>query len=397
MAFGIYIHIPFCLQKCSYCDFVTMDWNDGANEAQYLELLLQEIRQRSPWVGKRKVSTIYFGGGTPSLLPISSIVSLLSELEKCGLDTGEVQELSIEINPGTMTSQQMSAALEKGFTRFSVGAQSFNDQFLNLVGRKHTAEDTRSTLRTLESLGAHYSFDLLFGLPGQTVADVLQDISELSHFSPDHLSAYCLTVPKNHPLSQGQPKDQEQVEMFLTLEDQLKELGLLRYELSNYARPGRESKHNQLYWTDQEYWGLGVGAHSYFHNLPWGLRYWNPSNLKAYKKQTLTKPWQPTQLPSSQLEKLSIAQSLTDFCHTSFRLKRGLRKNDLEQKFSKIALDRVASDLKPALERGWVQVTSDGWTLSQRGLMVYNQVLQCITYLSEELIDRGSGQFHWKN
>ena len=387
MAFGVYIHIPYCLQICAYCDFTKYRIGEIMPPAQYVELLKREIRSRSKDVpGPRELSTVYFGGGTPSLLEPSLILSILEELGKAGFRRRPDAEFTIEIDPGTVDRARLDSYLALGVNRFSVGAQSFNDRLLELVGRKHSGAQTVELLSILKSMGVNYSFDLLFALPTQTLEEVRLDVATALSFAPSHVSAYCLTVPESHPMSRGRAPEEEQVAMFDVIESTLATGGLDRYEISNFAKPGFESKHNRLYWTDHAYLGLGTSAHSYFPSSlakdpreKWGRRFWNAPSLALYEKQL------DEGVPETQIERLELHQALTDFCHTSLRLKFGLSENALRLKFGEQVAKSVLKRLEGLIERGLIaKPAQDRFSLSREGRLVANVVFEELTFLSGE-------------
>jgi oxygen-independent coproporphyrinogen-3 oxidase len=188
MSFGVYVHIPYCLQRCTYCDFATYEQSKIMPPDQYVSLLQEEIRQNEKAYAKQVLDTVYFGGGTPSLLPAASIVSILNSLANFGFTTGPQTEITIEINPATISVEKMDAYLKAGINRFSVGAQTFDDKLLKSVNREHTARQTRDTLALLQSYKVNFSFDILFGLPGQTVEGLKQDLDEVLRIQPAHVS-----------------------------------------------------------------------------------------------------------------------------------------------------------------------------------------------------------------
>lgn len=403
MNFGIYIHIPYCLQLCPYCDFTKYQWGTTLGPDLYTDLVKKEIRDRSSGANRLKdVSTIYFGGGTPSLLEPSLILSLLDELAKVGFNfrgPGNAAEISIEIDPATVDEARLDSYLAMGITRFSVGAQSFNDRLLKIAGRKHTSRETVELLSLLTRKGVNYSFDLLFALPSQTLAELNDDVSRALDFGPSHLSAYCLTVPEGHKLNAGRAPEGEQIEMFHLIEGELAKGGLLRYEISNFAKPGFESRHNSLYWKDQPYWGIGLSSHSYLPSsvltvdeaqlAPHGVRFWNRRAMKEYEKEISVEPQQTwshvLHQPRNQIEILLEHQAMTDFLHTSLRPLSGLEENALRLKFGEFSYRAAKSRLQELELTGLVSKTATGWALSKQGRLLANQVFEKLTFLKDEL------------
>jgi oxygen-independent coproporphyrinogen III oxidase len=373
---AIYVHIPYCLQRCRYCDFTTFEHSEILPPQEYVAQLRSEIRSRHSRWQDRNVQTIYFGGGTPSLLEPDLIIAILDELANVGLRWDCQSELTLEINPATMNEHKLTKLLERGFNRFSVGAQTFNDELLKVCGRKHTALDTRETLRFLKQNNVNYSFDLLFALPGQSLNDLRQDLDEVCEFQPPHLSAYCLTVPEGHPMSRGRAPEEDQIEMFEMIEDRLKTIDLRKYEISNFAKPGAESRHNMVYWQDESYWGIGLSAHSYDREAgAHGERFWNTKDLKVYAQQSL----EPI-LPSKQRETLESHEAMTDFCHIFLRTRKGLPKAALRNKFG-VEADRVLHEIDGLLKDGLLIRKGDSFSLSHNGEMLSNQVFEKLTFL----------------
>jgi oxygen-independent coproporphyrinogen-3 oxidase len=279
--------------------------------------------------------------------------------------------------------------LRAGINRFSVGAQTFNDGLLTMCGRKHSAADTRATLKLLE--GRNYSFDLLFALPGQTSENLQRDLDEVLRLSPPHLSAYCLTVPESHPMSKGRPPENEQIGMFEMIETSLASIGLNKYEISNFAKAGMESRHNSVYWRDENYWGIGLSSHSYRRDSgPNGMRFWNPKSLTEYARQVEHQGDDfEAVLPTDQYEKLATHEALTDFCHMFLRTMRGLPENALRQRFSPAIEALVQPHLLKLAESAWIQLEHGHWKLTREGQLISNKVFEELTFLAADLPSAG--------
>ncbi len=373
--FGMYIHIPYCLQRCTYCDFATYVHTEIIPSEKYVELVKQEMAFGSKYFSPRKLDTIYFGGGTPSLIPAEQITGLIQEIKKHDFTITPDTEITIEINPATVDERKLNHYLEHGVNRFSVGAQSFSDRLLKMVHREHNAAQTLETLRLLESYKLNYSFDILFALPTQTLEELEYDLSVASGMGMSHVSPYCLTVPEGHPLSKNRPLDVDQIEMFEMIHKMLVAKNFHRYEISNYAQPGKESRHNLLYWTDQPYWGLGLSAHSYSKESDWGTRFWNASNINIYEKNILK---------AGESEKLEYHESLTDFCYTSLRLEKGLFKSRLLAKFGTKALDAIEQIARPLVDQGLMKLLDNSWSLTDKGVFISNQIYEKFTFLKSD-------------
>ncbi len=390
---GIYIHIPFCLQRCTYCDFATYSKDQIQANQNYVDTLLLEAENRRNLFSQKKIQTIYFGGGTPSLLEPAQIEQIISCFRKLDFTFEEDIEITLEVNPATLNPQKCLGLRQAGVNRLSVGCQSFNDEFLKACHREHNSEDSLNTLSLIQKHFDNYSLDLLFSLPEQNLAHLAADLKIIAQISPPHVSAYCLTVPAKHPMNKGRASEEVQVEMFNLVHSELLGAGLLQYEISNYSKPGLESRHNNLYWTDQSYWGLGLSAHSYQRNPSWGCRFWNPSTYEKYMEQVAQlKPCSLEEsFPSSQIERLSFHESLTDFCHTHLRLMTGLNKTSLRQKFGDYAFLLVENRLSSLVKKNLLKKTQGTWTLTPEGILLSNLVFSelLLTQSDIDKLERG--------
>lgn len=390
MAFGVYIHIPYCIQRCSYCDFATYEQSKILPPQEYIAVLFKEIQQKHKYYPPQTLDTVYFGGGTPSLLPAPLIVSILKELGRYGFTTRPDTEITIEINPATVDEEKLKIYLDHGINRFSVGAQTFDDKLLKMVKREHNAKQTLQTLELLRKYDLNFSFDILFALPYQSIDGLKNDVNIAVQQGARHLSPYCLTVPEGHPLSKGRALDDEQVDMFNVISENLQAANYQQYEISNFALKGYESRHNLLYWTDQNYWGLGLSSHSYKKDSKWGLRYWNVNSINEYVKQVSEQDQNQyaspiDHLPNSQWEELEKHQAITDFCHTSMRLMRGLNIVELEEKFGVSVGASVEKTMLHLKNNGWVEKSDNSWMLTPSGIMISNQVFEALTFLKDEV------------
>lgn len=314
------------------------------------------------------------------MLDPTLIISILEQLANVGFTWDKSCEITLEINPATMNEHKLNQLLIAGFNRFSVGAQTFNDALLKACGRRHTANDTRETLKFFKDRGVNYSFDLLFALPNQSLTDLINDLDEVCDFSPPHLSAYCLTVPEGHPMSRGRAPEDEQVDMFNLVTARLKNIGLEKYEISNFARPGFESRHNMVYWSDKSYWGLGVSAHSYdASSPPYGERFWNAKNLHTYLEQC-----ENGAVADDQRERLLANEAMTDFCHISLRKRPGLSRDALRNKFGELA-SLIFPRLEKLQQNGELDFHNGNWTISALAEVTSNQVFEKLTFLGSDL------------
>lgn len=411
------------MQICTYCDFAKYEIGKIPDTNHYTQLLLKEIRQKHHLLPKRSLTSIYFGGGTPSLLSVEQFKLIINEIRHhfstaSGRISGEKAlaagheeqdivnlserrrndaddglsseiEITIEINPGNITEEKLVQLLELGVNRFSVGSQTFDDTLLKNIGRKHSAQETHDTLSLLNKYSVNFSMDLLFALPRQTLETLKKDIQSSLQFNPKHVSTYYLNVPDQHSLSRGRPDDDTQVKMFELIEDTLEEHSLHRYEISNYAKSGFESKHNLIYWTDQPYWGIGLSSHSFLEQgkTPWGVRFWNPKSYEGYENyiKNLSNPLQIFEgLEPSRIEVLEKHQSMTEFCYTSLRKMSGLNLDDFERKFT--SLPRLLiQELSGLKSKGFVQENGRSYTLTKEGKILSNLVFERLTFLKEDL------------
>jgi oxygen-independent coproporphyrinogen-3 oxidase len=390
MAFGIYIHIPYCIQRCSYCDFATYEQTQILPPPEYITLVLKEIRLYGHLLRDRQVDTLYFGGGTPSLLDPTLLQTVIKAIKEEGFIFSPSIETTIEINPATITLEKIDQYLDIGINRFSVGAQTFHDETLKSIGREHNAQDTIDTLTILQARRVNFTYDILFALPNQTLKHLDQDLDYVFNFNPSHISAYCLTVADTHPLAKNRLLEDDQVQMFELIRRRLQEQGLFRYEISNFAKEGFESRHNLLYWTDQAYWGLGLSAHSYTLFNKWGERFWNSSSIKTYEKniKELAENKKSHILSfrdEENFELIAEHQSLTDYCHTFLRTMRGLRCSELEHKFGAFNLQLVEKNLEILYNQKLIKNDSEYWSLTEKGILVSNQVFSKLTFLKEDL------------
>jgi oxygen-independent coproporphyrinogen-3 oxidase len=380
MKLGLYVHVPFCLQKCTYCDFSTTSWKGNSEALKYMELVTQELRWAVQHFPARELHSIYFGGGTPSLLPPSAIFKFREDLKDAGLSLQLLSEVTLEINPGTVTEEILRIWIDAGVNRFSVGAQTFQENLLKPLGREHSVADTLETLSFLSRHSLNFTLDVLYGLPGQRLPDLLADLDIVKSFRPPHVSTYNLTIPDRHPLQPGRAADDEQVDMYFAITEELEHIGVKPYEISNLAKEGWESKHNRIYWEDGSYWGLGLSSHSYNPSRgPWGTRFWNPHSFAAYSK------WVGTLYPSlsfesaypeSRREDLTKGQSIIDFVHTSLRQVKGMSEEAFEKKYSPLSMNPLRDHFASLAEDGLIQTSEKNFALTPRGRMLLNTVLQ---------------------
>ena len=280
---GIYIHIPFCESRCKYCDFFSTTRLERRDA--YVEAVAKEAAQRNGYLPSQNIHTVYFGGGTPSMLSVEQIGRILGELRKNYVFDADA-EITTEANPSDINEEKLRGWKKLGINRLSIGIQSFQDAQLKQIGRRHNAEQARQAVRMARDAGfENISIDLMYGLPGETLKEWKEDVEEALKLEVEHVSAYCLSYEEGTPLTRAlMRKEIEEVDeetenaMYDWLTERLSRAGLERYEVSNFAKKGFESQHNSSYWNGIPYLGLGAGAHSYDGKT----RQWNVSDLEQY-------------------------------------------------------------------------------------------------------------------
>lgn len=352
---GMYIHIPFCKKRCLYCDFFSTTLLERRDE--YLVSLLREIEARKQEADE-PIRTIYFGGGTPSTLAANDIVYLLR-----AIGTADAEEITVEINPGDATEAYFRTLWEGGVNRLSIGIQSFKDHVLQQIGRRHTAVQAIDAVRMAQHAGFdNLSIDLMYALPGQTMSQWMADISLALRLGVQHISTYGLMYEEGTALTRMRDKGEIQAvdedtenEMYDYICQRLQQEGYIHYEVSNFALPGFEAKHNSSYWDGTPYIGIGAGAHSYTG----GVRSANPDNLDAYIRGMSTGTLQRT------------TETLTDKDLYNERIMLGLRTN------KGVAGAEIQTDITPFLTDGMLRQTEDGRVIAtQKGLHVLNRIIE---------------------
>jgi oxygen-independent coproporphyrinogen-3 oxidase len=384
---GIYIHIPFCRSRCSYCDFAT-----GAYESQlaerYISALTKEISTfahvpapladaddaqcRLPLTFE--VDTIYFGGGTPSLLAPAQVERILRAARERFRVTPDA-EVTLELNPGTVTEETVAQFRAAGINRASFGLQTFDDEQLRRLGRTHTAEDARRTLATLREAGFdNVSFDLIAGLPGQTLREWAENMEAALALRPAHLSLYLLEVHSGTPLAaqlgEGrwpQPDADVAAEMYQLLIERTREAGYEHYEISNFCLPGHEARHNLKYWTGAPYYGFGSSAHSYDGER---LRWSNERDAARYCELL------ETQKGSAVVETdvLSARDAGAEALFLGLRLMRGVDLEAHQTQFGTDVRREYAADLSRFREADLIEINGDLLRLTPSGVLLSNEV-----------------------
>lgn len=394
----LYIHIPFCIKKCSYCDFLSFP-ADERTQWKYIAALNWEIRFYGPGMAGYRVSSIYIGGGTPSCLDAQWIARLMDVVRR-NFDVAEDAEISIECNPGTVTKSKLEVYRRSGVNRLSIGLQSANDQELKLLGRIHTYEQFLQTYELARTVGfSNINVDLISGIPYQTTERFLDSLYKVIRWKPEHISSYSLIVEKGtefHKLyhsdvlkqQAGEPTgilpDEEEIcRMVKQTQQVLREAGYCQYEISNYARPGFECRHNIGYWERTEYLGVGLGAASLIQNI----RYTNTRNLEEYLENTehieskmfldmmdSRKRTMGTNL-HIQADTLSMKAQMEEYMFLGLRKTAGISRKEFEETF-KTPVEAVYGDIILRFQKERLLAMREGRIyLTDRGMDVANYVM----------------------
>ena len=370
IAAGLYIHIPFCSSRCSYCDFATGIYQSELAE-RYVQALVQELRQ-SGYSGA-SVDTIYFGGGTPSLLSPAQLDRILATVhDKFQIDPAS--EITLEINPGSADPEKLRAFRSLGINRASFGAQTFDDAELAKLGRSHSVADTLKTFADLRSAGfTNISFDLIAGLPGQTLDGWQRNIKQALELGPEHLSFYLLEVHSGTPLAehirrgiQPEPDDDLAGVMYQWMLEQSADTGYEHYEISNLCRPGFHSRHNVKYWTGQPYYGFGCSAHSYDGQT---RRWSNHRDVLKYVEVI-----ESGASATAEEQQLTPTDVRAEALFLGMRLMQGVDVRRYRESFGVDLRDVHGDDLERFCKAGLLEFDGDLIRLTRTGALLSNEV-----------------------
>ena len=369
---GLYIHVPFCRSKCEYCDFYSLGGglNNDAMDL-YLQAVLAHIKETSLRVSGYVVDTVYFGGGTPSFFGADGLVRILAEIDRrFQLDTNA--EITLEANPDTVTAESMAKLRRAGFNRISIGVQTDEDAKLKALGRPHTYKQAQMAVSYARRAGfQNISVDLMFGLSNQTREQWMATLRHVLDLKPDHISCYGLKVEPGTPLYEYReganlPDDDTQADMYFYAVQTLEEMGYGQYEISNFARPGMECRHNLKYWTGEPYLGFGPAAASDFG----GKRFTAEANLDRYVTGILE---QGTIL--SECDQIPLRERAGEYLMLRLRTAYGIEENEYKQRFL-LPFEPLEELLAMYEKRGLSQKEENGrWRLTPRGFMVSNSIL----------------------
>ena len=365
----MYVHVPFCTAICNYCNF-NRGLYDGALKSRYVVALAHEIAGTR---GKMRADTIYFGGGTPSLLEPGEIGSII-EAVGAHIDLEPDAEITLETNPETVDRARLERFRDSGVNRLSFGVQSFQDDELRRLGRIHSAERARAAVREARAAGFdNVSLDLMMWLPGQDVATWLANVDSLIAAEPDHASLYLLELYPNAPLKEDMARagwslapDDDAAEMYLAAMERLGSAGLRQYEISNVARPGRESRHNVKYWSDGEWLAFGCGA----HGTRDGVRWKNVSGTEEYIARVMTGAG-----AVAERRTLSPTERLEEALFTGLRLVEGIDVDAIGERYGVDVMARYGAALRPFVDCGYVMRDGRHLRLTRQGMLMANEVM----------------------
>lgn len=370
---GLYIHIPFCRQKCLYCDFPSWAGKEGQMQA-YVDALTAEIRNRGKDYSNKKVVSVFFGGGTPTTLEIPMLKQLMQAVF-ASWDIAEDAEITTEANPGTLDAEMANALKKMGFNRLSMGVQAWQNRLLKDLGRIHTIEAFQENFKAVREAGfANVNTDLMFALPNQTMEDWQETVKNIVTLEPEHISAYSLIIEEGTPFYDRFEKGElEPVtedldrEMYHWAVDYLAEKGYEQYEISNFAKKGRRSRHNRIYWQAEEYLGMGLGSHSYME----GERFHNIYDLQEYIIAN-----GDVSLLKEEIEIITEEDALAEFMFLGLRLTEGVSFDRFRERFEQEMKNIYGEQIEELVKDGLLEEDETGIRLTQRGVDISNYVFE---------------------
>lgn len=357
---GLYIHIPFCKKKCKYCDFLSFTCGD---EAEYTQALLRELSER----GGEEIDSVFVGGGTPTCIKSVFLEKILDGVHK-SFKLAENTEWTVEANPKTLDKDKLGMLRALGVNRLSVGVQSFDDAELSAIGRIHTAREAEQTLYEARNFFDNLNIDIISALPGQNIESFRRTLEKAAAFDAAHISCYSLILEEGTPLFDENsvsplalPDEDEERLMYDTAVDFLSGMGYGRYEISNFAKPGRVCRHNLKYWRCEEYIGAGLGAHSYID----GVRFSNTRDMKSYIAGNR----------AGEREVLTEDDMRAEFVMLAMRLSEGVDEGEYQRRFSRSFCEDYRTQIERFTRLGMIEKTPRGFRLTNEGISVSNAVL----------------------
>ena len=367
---SIYIHIPFCVRKCEYCDFYSVC--DPAPRETYVDALIAQIKSFRSEAKNKLVDTIYFGGGTPSLLSGEDMIRIMKTIRSVFRVEDEA-EISLEANPGTLDPEKLSAYHEAGINRLSLGLQSADPKELRRLGRIHTREEFENSflLARLEGF-QNINVDIMYALPDQTDRTLSDTLDYVIALDPDHISFYGLRIEldtafgRDENIESTLPGEDEQADMYLASVEKLENAGFLQYEISNFSKPGFECNHNLKNWKCRDYLGFGPAAHSFFE----GKRFSYKKDIKAFIEDPLDR-----KKLYDEFECLTFGDVAWQFVMLGFRLRAGIDIVEYGERFGDDFEARYLEKMAPFIDKHYILKTKTGYRLSRRGLLISNYIL----------------------
>lgn len=387
---SLYVHIPFCAVKCKYCDFLSFDGESYGTMLRYVDSLCQEIKLYAPIAGDYIVRSVFIGGGTPSLLDEGLITNIMAFIRKTFTLDSNV-EISIEANPGTLRHQKLNGYKSAGINRISIGLQSADDEMLKKMGRLHNYDQFVASYKAARRAGFNnINVDIMSGLPGQTIHSYVDTLSRVLDFGPEHISSYSLSIEPGTPFAndpeilESLPPEMIDRRMYEITKKLLLAHGYDRYEISNYARPGYECKHNMVYWTGGEYIGFGIGAASYFQ----GKRFSNMRDIFQYIELMEETSEKFVEMDNMEILYNDTARKLREnvtpvyidarmeeFMFLGLRMMCGISREDFEERFNKDIYEVYGPVLNKYIDMGYMAAIDDRIILTDMGIDVSNTIL----------------------
>jgi len=367
---GIYIHIPFCKKLCHYCDFYHVIYNEQDHD--FVDTLLNEIQLRKDYLGKETISSIYFGGGTPSVLPVKDLEKILAELRN-SFSIQNICEITVELNPDDISVAYLKTLKENGINRISLGVQSWCDNYLKMLNRRHNSQQASEALENIFNAGfENVTIDLIYGIPGMTAQEWSADLDKTLSSGVKHLSAYHLTIEQGTVFGKMKEKglltetdEDESNAQFNILIEKTEKAGFIHYEISNFGKPEFFSIHNTNYWKQVTYLGLGPSAHS-FNGYS---RQWNVSDLKKYVKAV------NKNTPFFEKEELDTKTRFNEYVMTSLRTMWGIDLDYVERVFEKEGYDYVINLSGKFISYGMMKQEKNTLVLTNQGKMISDNII----------------------
>ncbi|MBQ9832711.1 MAG: oxygen-independent coproporphyrinogen III oxidase [Clostridia bacterium] len=375
---GIYIHIPFCIKKCAYCDFISFADKAECFAKSYCDALKKEIEHYAPKMKRYLFDTVFIGGGTPSVIDESLIKDVLDSVKK-HFSIATDAEITIETNPGTLNEQKLSVYKQAGINRLSIGVQSADDEVLNAIGRIHTFEEAKNSFYLARKCGFdNINIDIMYALPKQSLSSYTATLNKIIELSPEHISAYSLILEEGTELYEmcnskkvKLPSEDEEFQMHKCTITLLQKAGYERYEISNYAKSGFQCRHNLNYWQSGEYLGLGVAAHSAVRLEKMLERWSNTACLDNY----ISAPQK-----EETHEVISKEDEIFEFVMLSLRKTNGFALTEFKERFACEFLEKYGEKAETLQKKGWLCISDEWLKLTDKGLDMQNEALIELLY-----------------